>query len=414
MTPDRRPDRREVTRRLALSAAAAMTGGCGSVASDAAVAQGQGDAVSVRDPRFGARGNGIADDTRAIQAAVHAAPVVHIPAGTYIVSAPIVLPTGCRITGAGPASVLRKKTERVGRVLTNAPGTRSGIVIERLTIDGARRGTAYVGGADGLFLTRCTGAVVREVIVRDCLNDGIIIEYGSGNQVTGCLAQGNAKAGIYSSGGRDIVIEDNRTADNLVAGIAVAATAGGLVTRNRSSGNQSDIMLGRDTQAIRVTENDCRSPTAFVVSGENLADQVLNGIAYPARPVRKWDWIYGARSCTLDRNHFGGAVRLILFDDGVVTDNICTGSQSQGLLLQGASRNQVTGNSISDWGDGFYGIQLASLNAVDGIPASQGAPIRSTGNTITGNRLSGRTGRKTVIDGGLRNRLDDNPVTVPS
>lgn len=414
------PDRRAVTRQLAMAAVAVMTGGCGSATSDAAAVTGrttQNDseaAVSVRDPRFGARGDGIADDTRAIQAAVDAARVVHIPAGTYIVSGSIVLPANRRITGVGATSILRKKNEQVGRMLVNAAEARTGIVIERLTIDGARRTVAYAGGKDGLFLTRCTGAVVREVVVRDCLNDGIIIEYGSGNQVTGCLAQGNAKDGIYSSGGRDITIADNRTAGNLVAGIAVAATAGGLVTRNRSRGNRSDIMLGRDSRSIRVTENDCRSQTAFVVSGENLADQVLNDVAYPARPVRGWDWVYGARSCTLDRNHFGGGVRLILFDDGVVTNNVCTGSGSQGLLLQGASRNQVTGNTISDWGDGFYGIQLASLNAVDGVPVSQGPPIRSIGNTITGNRLSNRIGRTGVIDGGLRNRVDDNPVTVTS
>lgn len=409
-------DRREITLRLALAAAAAMTGGCGWVASEATEMEGEraNAAVSVRDPRFGARGDGIADDTRAIQAAIDAAPVVYVPAGTYIVSNSLILPANRRITGVGGASILRKKDEQVGRVLVNASDARTGIVIERLTIDGARRSTAYVGGKDGLFLTRCTGAVVQEVTVRDCLNDGIIIEYGNGNRVAGCIALGNAKDGIYSSGGRDIIIEDNYAADNLVAGIAVAATAGGLVTRNRSRSNRSDIMLARDSRSIRVTQNDCRSPIAFVVSGENLADQVLNDVAYPAKPVRGWDWVYGARSCTLDHNHFGGGVRLILFDDGVVTDNVCAGSGSQGLLLQGASRNRVTSNTISDWGDGYYGIQLASLNAVDGVPASQGLPIRSTGNTIVGNRLSNRAGRTGVIDGGLRNRLDDNRLTVSS
>lgn len=408
------PNRREVTQRLALGTVAVMTGGRGSSTSDAATAQDLATAISVRDSRFGARGNGVTDDTKAIQAAVNTAPVVHIPAGTYIVSDSIMLPAGCRIMGVGTASVLRKRDERVGRVLVNGPDASTGIVIERLTIDGARCGNAYVGGTDGLFLTRCTGAIVREVTVRNCLNDGIIIEYGIGNSVTRCVAQDNAKDGIYSSGGRDITIADNRTAGNLVAGIAVAATAGGLVTRNRSLGNRSDIMLARDSRSIRVTANDCRSPTAFVVSGENLADQLLNSVTYPAKPVHRWDWLYGARSCTLDHNYFGGEVRLILFDDGVVSDNVCAGSQSQGLLLQGANRNRVIGNTISNWGTGFYGIQLASLNAVDGMPTSQGLPIRSTNNIVTANRLSNRTDRNAVIDGGLRNRLNDNPVNVLS
>lgn len=413
------PDRREIAGRLVLAGLmlpllSSAASGCGLAMPEGSAAQDETDGVSVRDPRFGAKGDGIADDTKTIQAAIDAAPVVHIPAGTYIVGDSLVVPANRRITGAGATSILRKKDEQVGRLLVNAPGAVTGIVIERLTIDGNRKGTAYVGGKDGLFLTRCVGAVVRDVTVRNCLNDGIIIEYGSGNRVTGCVAQGNAKDGIYSSGGKDIRIDGNRTFGNSVAGIAVVATSGGLVTGNRSRGNRSDIMLGRDSQSIRVIGNDCRSATAFVVSGENIAAQTLNGITYPTQPARGWDWLYGAAFCTLSRNYFGGEVRLILFNDGEVSNNICAGSRSQGLLLQGASRNRIVGNTIRDWGAGFHGIQLASLNAVDAVPASQGLPIRSTDNIVTGNRLSGKSARNAIVNDGARNHLLDNPAAAPA
>src|SRR5262249_37338208 len=50
-----------------------------------------GELKTVKD--FGARGNGVADDTAAIQAAANAAGRVFFPAGTYIVSQTITTPS---------------------------------------------------------------------------------------------------------------------------------------------------------------------------------------------------------------------------------------------------------------------------------------------------------------------------------
>jgi len=63
------------------------------------------DAVSVKD--FGAAGDGIVDDTLAVQAALTAATAVHLPPGTYRVSNTITVGYGQTLSGAGQSSILR-------------------------------------------------------------------------------------------------------------------------------------------------------------------------------------------------------------------------------------------------------------------------------------------------------------------
>ena len=59
------------------------------------------DTVSVKD--FGAVGNGVADDTAAIQAAINASPRVFLPDGVYVVSAVtgLIVKTGTSLIGSG-------------------------------------------------------------------------------------------------------------------------------------------------------------------------------------------------------------------------------------------------------------------------------------------------------------------------
>jgi hypothetical protein len=65
------------------------------------------DFVSAKD--FGAVGDGVVDDTTAIQAAVTASRFVYLPAGTYLISGTITLPANTMLVGSGPyASVLTR------------------------------------------------------------------------------------------------------------------------------------------------------------------------------------------------------------------------------------------------------------------------------------------------------------------
>lgn len=62
------------------------------------------DSVSVKD--FGAVGDGVVDDTVAIQAALTSAKAVHVPPGTYRITNTLTLAHGKTLSGAGQSSIL--------------------------------------------------------------------------------------------------------------------------------------------------------------------------------------------------------------------------------------------------------------------------------------------------------------------
>jgi len=73
-----------------------------SAGTDVPISNISGALVSVKD--YGAVGNGVADDTVAIQNAIAAGPSVFFPCGDYKITAKISLSTGKTITGCGPAN----------------------------------------------------------------------------------------------------------------------------------------------------------------------------------------------------------------------------------------------------------------------------------------------------------------------
>lgn len=111
------------------------------------------ESVSVKD--FGAVGDGVTDDTAAIQAAVtaNAGRTVFVPAGTYIVSV-LSIPHSMGIEGEGPASILKQKSATNNHFIQpTSDGTQ--ISFSDLTLD---QNNAQQTTGSGLFLFNTTRA----------------------------------------------------------------------------------------------------------------------------------------------------------------------------------------------------------------------------------------------------------------
>ena len=133
------------------------------------------DSVSVKD--FGAVGDGVTNDTTAIQNAVNAAQgkKLIIPDGTYIIYSAITVPSNSYISGASKTNTIIKLVPKTTQpTLSNnfSIFNESSIVIENLTVDNSAVDDPYVAqthGGQGIEVEGCSSVLVRNVLIKKAL-----------------------------------------------------------------------------------------------------------------------------------------------------------------------------------------------------------------------------------------------------
>lgn len=145
---------------------------------------------------YGAKGDGKTDDTRALQAAIAAAPsggTVWFPSGIYMVSKTLVLRSGSSYRGSNPySSIIRQKNHANltaimadENFMSSLERTSTGIQIEDLGIDG---NSAANRAGSGIILMTERG-LVRHVTVSNTPQSGIVL---SDKNAKGVTARNNA------------------------------------------------------------------------------------------------------------------------------------------------------------------------------------------------------------------------------
>ena len=245
--------------------------------------------VNVKD--FGAVGDGVADDTAAIQAAIDAAYLrgggtIYFPTGKYIVSSSIIVPQRVTLVGESLGFVNQFITNDAapkGSILFLANGSNTDVVIFRLRLDnnggiltetalgsrnqdvrhfGGMRGMVVWGNRSANFNPAITdlnssGAGIRiqgaryirieDCVAMYCAEDGVKVEsrdYGTGDlpsnnlQVARVTALSNGESGFDIAGG-DSTFADLHAGFNHGTGInwrMSGSLSGGIVWNNRSHG----------------------------------------------------------------------------------------------------------------------------------------------------------------------------------
>lgn len=265
---------------------------------------------------FGAAGDGTADDTAEIQAALDAIPVnggvVYFPAGRYKVSSTLrVEKDNTTLMGIGPGSATTGNG--VGSRIEAAAGitgsivrvqhpsvTRplGGVVVRDLAIDGATLGTSveglhfrsYQGLIDNVKIWRCTGdgiwiqgypsgggdwatydTRIRGVLVSSCSQAGVYLsDRGEDLHFTNCILFGNQDGMRLQASSQQVtachfydntrygVFFDGGGTRTKVVGCKIEGNDGGGMRFDSTNGGMGDILVVGNSFADNFTTNNAQ------------------------------------------------------------------------------------------------------------------------------------------------------------
>ena len=325
---------------------------------------------------YGAAGNGSSNDTSAINSALAAAGqgICLLPAGTYLVNATasgtygIDLPSGATLLMAPGASLqCITQTTRGDYKVVRIAGAGSAVVGGTIYGDRVARnlpnfndgvGTDFENG-QGIAINGSgggTGNIVLGVTSRDNACDGIYMYNGvNGVTVQDCTFDNNRRQGISIVYGTNVLIKNcsftNTNGQDPAFGIDLEPSGSGQVVSYVQvlgcsfTANQGGGFGGGSSNAS--VNNITVSGSTFTGNGGH--NYGVGGIAFND----------GASNCVISNNTITGSL---------------AGGEEGGILLEGISNFQVTGNIVKN--NAGFGITLASA------PGSS-----CSGNTLSGNSL---------------------------
>lgn len=286
------------------------------------VAQRLGDVVSVKD--FGAIGDGVADDTAAIQAAVNSLSTgtVFLPAGTYKVTAGITLKSGVSIAGSGQFSTT---------VLVATAG-----IVAFSMVFGSSSGANHTMSDFSIY---CTAASVQgfkfvhanRVVLRALSFYGCLVNFefdrGGLNTTSDCVSSGtptlkSGQAKLWSS-------------DDAAYG-CVFSTVSNYRVENNGTGVQSPAVYLRRAVAIKfsnfVTNDGDGSGTCVLLENDCQGINFNGGVivAYALGMVFQ-------KGGGVDKAPISNTINCVDFDQ-------CT---TNSVLMTAGENNQVLGGTIT-------------------------------------------------------------------
>ncbi|PWT95925.1 MAG: hypothetical protein C5B53_10600 [Candidatus Melainabacteria bacterium] len=290
--------------------------------------------VNVRD--FGATGNGVTDDTAAIQNAINAAHAsgegVFFPAGTYL-HTNVITANGVSLVGAGGGSTLLANNQNASAVILTGVSPS----IQNLVIN------SVPAGANALFFTDPNKASLAVVGGQNFVVQGITIVQGMGRP--GVFLQQSAIGQVSS-------VSFDGSSQNLDVGVIVDGCSNVSIVGNLFQGESTGVQAGGISnfipQSIAIIGNSVvSSGVGISVTGINIVDVDQNQIQITlnGNPLS----MAGCNNYSITRNVTSGG------NTGIT---VTGGGGFSGVISQNVIRNCVQTGAVIITNIGGGGVQF--------------------------------------------------------
>jgi hypothetical protein len=271
------------------------------------------ETVSVKD--FGAVGDGVTDDTAAIQAAIDYANKVYFPSGTYKITSEVTLPSNISLSGDGMGKSLLyfyKAANPASSEFMLAARAKENISLTDLTLtsnayaDGLFNvGTysagppktyvgTYNGNINGFLISSCSNVYMKDCEIRYFNYHGVRVSVEGGNPITdynhnlvfdGCHGHHCLSAPIDILGTRDFKVVNGTFTDNgnFTASYIDGGTGYGIGLGRTPSGTQLRSFGGvcSNNFCARNARHgiDVHAGANIVIDNNIIEDNLLQGIS---------------------------------------------------------------------------------------------------------------------------------------
>lgn len=302
---------------------------------------------------YGAVGDGVTDDTAALQAAVTAATgkTLLFPVGTYIHSALLTIPSNITILGYGATiKAANSLSKTVGGMSVTG---KTNVQIFGLTYDGNRANrspSVPVGSAHGFSVANSPDIVLRDVSAKNGVADGLYIGYSNGADANTRVFNVQVYGGRYTNCFRNNV--------SVVGGVNIKFYGSRFDTANGTA-----PQTGVDVEADNATI--CNEDVEFF--GCTSDGNTGNGFAITNNTKRCK--IHGGSSKNngnhgIDMSQTANVDSLI---EGVTVTGNGTGGAGYYGIYSSATRVQILNNEVhSNTNEGIYLSGSASYHKIAG------------------------------------------------
>lgn len=320
--------------------------------------------TSVKDSAYGAKGDGVTDDTVAIQAAINASTTVFFPEGTYIVSSTIILRDGSILFATDKNAIIKQKDGSNLNAILKA-GVLGSIIKVRLSglsIQG-NKATQSGGLGHGIWVINPQYSYITNCNVESTYGHGIVFTGDSANSFENYIRD----CRVYASDQSCLYLEGIGT-DCHVRGGNYGYAKNSVIYFNIASGSINDSTIwggSRSTYGIAVYSSACQ------IRNNEIEGNTYDGILVNATANHifiEGNKIYANSFSVANSGTLGGINVVVNAGAGVVTGNqifasIVAGSpytQLYAIKFGGAhSPWVIAGNSLI-----YTGIDTEATTAV--------------------------------------------------